>query len=84
MFTFRKLRLDVLEKAKYRHHYLRLGQFVFNYMHGFYGVARDVKNIDGVDCYYRDDLVDEFLKCCVERINNKEENGLEKHKEENV
>jgi hypothetical protein len=70
--TFQELKSEVIEKSKYRHSYLRLGQFVFNYIHGFYGVAVSVKDKDGIDCYYRDDLIDDFLKCCVKRINNNE------------
>lgn len=70
--TFHELKSEVIEKSKRRHSYLRLGQFVFNYIHGFYGVAVAVREKDGIDCYYRDDLIDEFIKCCVERINNHE------------
>ena len=44
-----------MERARFKHSYLRLGQFVFNYIHGFYGVAVAVKDKDGSDCYYRDD-----------------------------
>lgn len=69
MITFNELKNEVMGKARFKHHYLRLGQFVFNYMHGFYKVAYEVKEKDGVDCYYRDDMIDEFLKCCVKRIN---------------
>lgn len=70
--TFQELKSEVMEKARFKHNYLRLGQFIFNYIHGFYGVACDVKDKDGVDCYYRDDLIDDFLKLCVKRINNNE------------
>lgn len=70
--TFDELKAEVMEKARFKHSYLRLGQFIFNYIHGFYGVACTVKDKDGVDCYYRDDLIDDFLKLCVQRINNNE------------
>lgn len=70
--TFDELKAEVMEKARFKHSYLRLGQFIFNYIHGFYGVACAVKDKDGVDCYYRDDLIDDFLKLCVQRINNNE------------
>ena len=70
--TFHELKTEVMERSRFRHRYLRLGQFVFNYIHGFYGVAVAVKDKDGVDCYYRDDLIDNFLKCCVKRLNNNE------------
>ena len=70
--TFQGLKSEVIEKSKYRHSYLRLGQFVFNYIHGFYGVAVYVKDKDGIDCYHNDRLIDDFLKCSVRRINNNE------------
>lgn len=70
--SFQELKAEVMERAKFKHHYLRLGQFVFNYIHGFYGVATSVKVEDGIDCYYNDGLIDDFLKCCVKRINNNE------------
>ena len=60
--TFHELKTEVMERARFKHSYLRLGQFVFNNIHGFYGVAVAVKDKDGVDCYYRDDLIDDFLK----------------------
>ena len=70
--TFQELKSEVMERARFKHHYLRLGQFVFNYIHGFYGVATSVRKEDGIDCFYRDDLIDDFLICCVKRINNNE------------
>ena len=70
--TFQGLKSEVIEKSKYRHSYLRLGQFVFNYIHGFYGVAVSVKDKDDIDCYHNDRLIDDFLKCSVRRINNNE------------
>lgn len=48
----------------------RWGQSVFNYIDSVYGVARAVQFKDHVDCFYRDDVVDEFLEKCVTRINN--------------
>ena len=70
--TFQELKSEVMERARFKHSYLRLGQFVFNYIHGFYGVAISVRKEDGIDCFYRDELIDDFLKCCVKRINNDE------------
>lgn len=48
----------------------RKGQHVFNYMDKVYGVARSVQFIDGVDCFYNDDEIDNFLDKCLNRINN--------------
>ena len=39
----------------------RKGQFVFNYIDAVYGVARNVQFIDGVDCFYDDSKIDEFI-----------------------
>jgi hypothetical protein len=70
--TFQALKAEVMERARFKHGYLRLGQFIFNYIHGFYGVAMSVRVLDGVDCYYDDNLIVDFLECCVKRINNNE------------
>jgi hypothetical protein len=42
----------------------RDGQFVFNYIDEVYGVARYVQFIDGVDCFYDDEKIDEFIDRC--------------------
>lgn len=47
----------------------RKGQFVFNYIDAIYNVARDVQFIDKVDCFYIDDLIDDFIEKATERIN---------------
>lgn len=47
----------------------RDGQYVFNYIDQEYDVARTVQFIDHVDCFYDDDMIDEFLIKAVERIN---------------
>jgi hypothetical protein len=48
----------------------RNGQFVFNYVDEVYGVARIAQFQYGVDCFYRDDKIDEFIATCCEIINN--------------
>lgn len=40
----------------------REGQFVFNRVDQLYGVARAIQFNDGVDCYYDDSKIDEFLE----------------------
>lgn len=47
----------------------RKGQFVFNYIDAVYNVARDVQFIDRVDCFYIDELIDDFIEKATERIN---------------
>jgi hypothetical protein len=54
----------------------REGQYVFNYIDQKYGVARTVQFIDHVDCFYRDEMIDEFVGKAVERINELEERKL--------
>ena len=47
----------------------RDGQFVFNMVNELYGVARIVQFCCGVDCYYDDSKIDEFLIRSVEMLN---------------
>ena len=47
----------------------RLGQKVFNAVESLYGnVAREVQFRDGVDCFYDDSKVDEFLEKAWDRL----------------
>ena len=39
----------------------RDGQFVFNYIDEVYGVARSVQFVEGVDCFYDDKKIDDFI-----------------------
>ena len=48
----------------------RKGQFVFNFIDANYGVARAVQFEDRVDCFFRDDKIDEFIEKCALRINS--------------
>jgi hypothetical protein len=51
----------------------REGQFVFNYIDQIYkGLARAVQFNDGVDCFYNDKEIDNFINCCVKRLNEYE------------
>lgn len=50
----------------------RQGQFVFNYIDEVYGVARIVQFHDGVDCFYDDSKIDEFLIHSIKYINELE------------
>ena len=49
----------------------RQGQFVFNRVEELFGdVARKVQFKDHVDCFYNDDMIDNFIdKVCI-RLNN--------------
>ena len=54
----------------------REGQFVFNRVEEIFGkVAREVQFQDGVDCFYRNDLIDAFLAKVSERLQSNGELG---------
>lgn len=44
------------------------GQFIYNYIDFEYGVAMDVKTLDGIDCSQDDTQIDAFLEHCAKRI----------------
>lgn len=69
MKTLEELKNEVMTEAQNRPPYIRLGQFVFNYIEYVYGVARQVQFDDKVDCFYLDKNIDEFLECSLKRIN---------------
>ena len=46
----------------------REGQFVFNTIDRLFGIAREVQFIDGIDCFYCDDRIDDFLNACCKRL----------------
>lgn len=49
------------EKLKKCPDTLRKGQAVFNIIDEYFHVARAVQFTDGVDCFYRDDKIEEFI-----------------------
>lgn len=48
----------------------RKGQSVFNYIDNVYGIARTIQFKWGIDCFYNDNNIDEFLNKAVEVINH--------------
>ena len=50
----------------------RQGQKVFNVIDEVYGIARDVQFKDGVDCFYDDKKIDEFIEKAWNRIKTTE------------
>ena len=48
----------------------RKGQSVFNYIDNVYGIARTIQFKYGIDCFYNNDNIDEFLNKAVEIINH--------------
>lgn len=71
--TYEEFASAISSKVKSTPTSWRYGQAVFNIVDYEYGVARDVQSIDNVDCYYNDDLVEEFLKKAYVRIQIKNE-----------
>lgn len=67
--TFEQFRSKVLFYADHQRPLSwRRGQAVFNYINSKYGIARDVQFLDGVDCYYNDNVIDQFILLSWKRI----------------
>lgn len=68
---------DILARAAaYRklHPQQRLGQSIFNYVDLNFGdMARHIQFDLGIDCFYNDDIIDQFVDTVVE-LYNKESN----------
>lgn len=60
--------LDDAKKLKEAYPQYRWGQAVFNYCDEYIGIARIVQFEDHVDCFYRDDMVDEFIEKVLDRL----------------
>lgn len=48
--------------------YIRYGQAIFNYVDEKYGVARIAQFDYGIDCFYDDTKIEQFLDKCYELI----------------
>ena len=60
--TFKDFRDDIMvAMIRYKPEDWRRGQFVFNYIDERYSVARCVQYVDGVDCFYDDEKIEEFI-----------------------
>ena len=60
--TFEDFRDDIIDKMNNaRDEKIRKGQFVFNYIDTKYGVARTVRFFNGIDCFYNDNVIEEFI-----------------------
>ena len=67
--TSTELKVEVLKAMENKPKEWRKGQFVFNYIDEHYApVARQVQFKDGIDCFYRDDMIDQFIDACALRI----------------
>ena len=59
-----KAKIYSIEKPSY----WREGQFVFNTIDSLYGIARTVQFKDGIDCFYNDSEIDNFINACYNRL----------------
>jgi hypothetical protein len=66
--TFEEFKKDIENGINELPSNWRYGQKVFNYIDSQYGVARTVQFVDGVDCFYNDDIVDAFVIRSYEHI----------------
>ena len=60
--TYEEFRGDIFKNIKDLPDNWRKGQKVFNYIEYKYKIARKVQFDYGVDCFYRDDLIDKFIE----------------------
>lgn len=60
--TFKEFKNFVMRAVEKCPKEWRKGQAVFNVVDEMFGVARTVQFEDGVDCFYNDYFIDEFLK----------------------
>ena len=63
-----QLKNEVFNRLKYKPFEWRDGQFVFNYIDNEYGVARTAQFKYGVDCFYNDNKINEFIELCAQLI----------------
>jgi hypothetical protein len=66
--TYKELKDEVFSALKNKPKEWRKGQFVFNYIDSVYGVAREAQYVDGIDCFYKDEIIEAFLQCCAEKL----------------
>lgn len=63
MITFEDFKNDILIALESKPEDWRDGQFVFNYIEeSVPGLSRAVQFDKGIDCFYRDDKIEEFIK----------------------
>lgn len=66
--TYEEFRGDVFKNIKDLPSNWRKGQKVFNYIESKYKIARIVQFDCGIDCFYKDDLIDKFLEKAYELL----------------
>lgn len=66
--TYDEFKGDVFKNIKNLPNNWRKGQKVFNYIESKYGIARAVQFEHKIDCFYKDDLIESFLKKAYELL----------------
>lgn len=66
--TYEEFRGDVFKNIKDLPDNWRKGQKVFNYIESKYKIARKVQFDHGIDCFYKDNLIDKFLEKAYELL----------------
>lgn len=64
----KQLILDNAKLLKKQHPQYRWGQAVFNYVDEYIGIAREVQFKDHIDCFYNDNMVDEFIEKVLNKL----------------
>lgn len=62
MKSYKEFREEIQNVIDNRPSHIRRGQAVFNYIDKNYGVARTLQYELGLDCYYRDEIIEEFVQ----------------------
>lgn len=65
--TLEEFRISIYSIQKPSH--WRDGQFVFNTIDKLYKVARRVQFEDGIDCFYDNSKIDQFIIACYNKLN---------------
>ena len=60
--TYEEFRGDIFKNIKDLPNSWKKKKKVFNYIESKYKIARKVQFDCGVDCFYRDDLIDKFIE----------------------
>lgn len=60
MFTVESLKKEIADVEFPKN--WREGQKVFNYVDQVFGIARYIQFNKGIDCFYKDDAIDDFLQ----------------------
>jgi hypothetical protein len=76
MITKEEFQKEIDDALKNKPQEWRKGQFVFNYINQVYpGVGRVAQFKYGVDCFFNDDNIPEFIDCCYNEIVRSEINN---------